>query len=99
MYPGPLPGGFQRPQALMAAPGFYPAPGYTPGQQQQSSYQPPTPANWSLWTGSGWDQQSLANTFNTMTLTPPPTTQDWVVDSGTSHHSTLSVGNISHPVL
>jgi hypothetical protein len=34
MYPGPLPGGFQCPQALMAAPGYYPAPGYTPGQQQ-----------------------------------------------------------------
>jgi hypothetical protein len=32
MYPGPLSGGFQRPQALMAAPGYYPAPGYTPGQ-------------------------------------------------------------------
>jgi hypothetical protein len=29
MYPGPLPGGFQRPQALMAAPGYYPAPGDT----------------------------------------------------------------------
>jgi hypothetical protein len=34
MYPGPLSGGFQRPQALMAAPGYYPALGYTPGQQQ-----------------------------------------------------------------
>jgi hypothetical protein len=34
MYPDPLPGGFQRPQALMAVPGYYPAPGYTPGQQQ-----------------------------------------------------------------
>jgi hypothetical protein len=32
MYPGPLPGGFQRPQALMAAPGYYTAPRYTPGQ-------------------------------------------------------------------
>jgi hypothetical protein len=32
MYPGPLPGGFQRLQALMAAPGYYPALGYTPRQ-------------------------------------------------------------------
>jgi hypothetical protein len=32
MYLDPFPGGFQRPQALMAAPGYYPAPGYTPGQ-------------------------------------------------------------------
>jgi hypothetical protein len=76
MYPGPLLGGFQRPQALMVAPDYYPAPGYTPGQQQQASYQPPAPANWSPWTGSGWDQQLLANSFNTMALTPPPTTQD-----------------------
>jgi hypothetical protein len=97
MYPGPLPGGFQRPQALMATPDYYPAPGYTPGQQQQTSYQPPAPANWSPWTGSGWDQQSLTNSFNTMALTPPPVTQDWVVDSGASHHSTPSAGNISHP--
>jgi hypothetical protein len=50
MYPGPLLGGFQHPQALMAALGYYPALGYTPGQQQQASYQPPTPANWSPWT-------------------------------------------------
>jgi hypothetical protein len=81
----------------MAAPGYYPAPGYTPGQQHQASYQAPTPANWSPWTGSGWDQQSLANSFNTMALTPPPTTQDWVADSGASHHSTPSAGHISHP--
>jgi hypothetical protein len=40
MYPGPLPGGFQRPQALMAAPSYYPAPGYTLGQQQHAPYQP-----------------------------------------------------------
>jgi hypothetical protein len=32
-----------------------------------------------------------------MALTPPPTTQDWVTDSGASHHSTPSAGNISHP--
>jgi hypothetical protein len=45
----------------------------------------------------GWDQQSLASSFNTLMLTPPPTaTQDWVADSGASHHSTPSAGNISH---
>jgi hypothetical protein len=99
MYPGPLPGGFQRPQALMAAPGYYPAPEYTTGQQQQAPYQPPTPANWSPWTGSGWDQQSLGNSFSILALTPPPTTQDWVADSDASHHSTRQLV-ISHtPVL
>jgi hypothetical protein len=97
MYPDPLPGSFQRPQALMAAPGYYTTPGYMLGQQQQAPYQPPAPANWSPWTGSGWDQQSLAISFNTLVLTPPPTaTQDWVADSGASHHSTPSAGNISH---
>jgi hypothetical protein len=45
MYPGPLPGGFQRLQALMATPDYYTAPGYMPGQQQQAPYQPPAPAN------------------------------------------------------
>jgi hypothetical protein len=74
MYPGPLPGGFQRPQALMAVPGYYTASEYMPGQkQQQAPYQPPAPANWSPWTDLGWDQQSLANSFNTLVLTPPPT--------------------------
>jgi hypothetical protein len=46
--------------------------------------------------GTGWDQQSLANSFSTMALHPPPTSiQDWVVDSGATHHTTPSVGNIS----
>jgi hypothetical protein len=46
----------------------------------------------------GWDQQSLAHSFNIMTLHPPPTlVQDWVADSGATHHTTPSVGNISTP--
>jgi hypothetical protein len=33
-----------------------------------------------------------------MTLQPPPTSvQDWVADSGVSHHTTPSAGNISKP--
>jgi hypothetical protein len=44
----------------------------------------------------GWDQQSLAHSFNTMVLHPPPTSvQDWVADSGATYHTTSSVGNIS----
>jgi hypothetical protein len=46
-------------------------------------------------------QQSLANSFITMALHPPPTSvQDWVADSGATHHTTLSAGNIStlHPL-
>jgi hypothetical protein len=46
----------------------------------------------------GWDQQSLTNSFSTMALQPPHiTVNDWVVDSGASHHITHSVGNISNP--
>jgi hypothetical protein len=46
----------------------------------------------------GWDQQSLTHSFNTMVLHPPSTlVQDWVADSGATHHTTPSVGNISTP--
>jgi hypothetical protein len=43
----------------------------------------------------------MANSFSTMALHPPPTSvQDWVADSNATHHTTLSVGNIStlHPL-
>jgi hypothetical protein len=57
----------------------------------------PSPS-WISWNDVGWDQQSLANSFNTMMLQPPPTSvQDWGADSGASHHTTRSAGNISKP--
>jgi hypothetical protein len=38
------------------------------------------------------------NFFNTMALQPPHNSvNDWVADSGASHHTTYSVGNISNP--
>jgi hypothetical protein len=43
----------------------------------------------------------MANSFSSMALHPPPTSvQDWVADSGVTHHTTPSVGNIStlHPL-
>jgi hypothetical protein len=60
---------------------------------------PPAPSpDWNPWVSAGWDQQSLAHSFNTMTLHPPPTSvQDWVADSSVTHHITPSVGNISTP--
>jgi hypothetical protein len=46
----------------------------------------------------GWDQQSLANSFSTIALQPPHNSvNDWVADSGASHHTTHSVDNISNP--
>jgi hypothetical protein len=84
----------------MATPGPYLSPGFLLGQQQQL-YQQAAPApspGWNPWVGVGWDQQSLAHSFNTMTLYPPSTSvQDWVADSGATHHTTPSIGNISTP--
>jgi hypothetical protein len=45
------------------------------------------------WTGS-WDQQSLGNSFNTMTMVPPAVT-NWVADSGASNHTTSDAGNLT----
>jgi hypothetical protein len=41
-----------------------------------------------------WDQQSLANSFNTMTMVPPAVT-DWVADHSASNHTTLDAGNLT----
>jgi hypothetical protein len=100
VYPDSVPTGQQCPQAFMATPGPYSSPGFLPGQQQ-ALYQQAAPApspGWNPWVGAGWDQQWLAHSFNTMVLHPPPTSvQDWVADSGATHHTTPSVGNISTP--
>jgi hypothetical protein len=47
---------------------------------------------WLPWMGV-WDQQSLANFFNTMALTPPVVT-DWVVNSDASNHTTLNADSL-----
>jgi hypothetical protein len=75
----------------VATPGLYASPSLLSGpQQQQPLYQQaaPTPG-WNPWLGANWDQQSLANSFSTMALHPPPTlVQNWVTDSGATHHTT-----------
>jgi hypothetical protein len=45
-----------------------------------------------------WDQQSLANSFNTMALTPPVVT-GWVMNSDASNHTTSDASNLTsvHP--
>ena len=41
-----------------------------------------------------WDQNSLASTFSTVTLTPPA--NDWYLDTGASSHMTSHDGTLSH---
>jgi hypothetical protein len=109
MWPGPSAGASApRPTAsqqvfFAAAP---PAAPSTPPQPQQgllphlgSSDQP----MWGPWT-NGWDAQSLASSFSTMTLAPPTSVSDWVADSGASYHTTLDACILSstspaHPSL
>jgi hypothetical protein len=81
----------------MATPGLYASSDPLFGPQQQPLYQQAAPGpGWNPWLGASRDQQSLANSFTFMALHPPPTSvQDWVVDSGATHHTTPSVGNIS----
>jgi hypothetical protein len=90
MYPGTSP---------MATTGPYTLPGFVLEPQQLYQQAPPAPPlSWAPWNGVGWDQQSLANSFSTMALQPPHNSvNDWVADSGASHHTTHSVGNISNP--
>ncbi|WVZ65832.1 hypothetical protein U9M48_015133 [Paspalum notatum var. saurae] len=48
------------------------------------------PATWPV----GWDQVALAQSFSTMGLTPPVST-DWIADSGASFHTTPDAGILS----
>jgi hypothetical protein len=41
-----------------------------------------------------WNQQLLANSFNTMTMVPPAVT-DWVANFGASNHTTSNTGNLT----
>jgi hypothetical protein len=60
---------------------------------QQRAPAPSTLVTWSPWMGSS-DQQSLANSFNTMTMVPPVVT-DWVDEFGASNHTTSDAGNLT----
>jgi hypothetical protein len=75
MYPDPVPTGQQHPHAFVTTPALYASLGLLSGpQQQQPLYQQVTPTlGWNPWLGASWDQQSLANSFSTIALHPPPT--------------------------
>jgi hypothetical protein len=62
------------------------------GQQQAPA--PSALTAWSPWMGL-WDQQSLVNSFNPITIVPLAVT-DWVADSGASNHTTSDAGNLTY---
>ncbi|XP_021306364.1 proline-rich protein 36, partial [Sorghum bicolor] len=93
MWPGSAPGGSRSPpprapppqHALAAYYASPPAPGaFYPAQPQAAS---PT---WSPWT-----PESLASAFSTVALTPPPSSSEWVFDSGASSHIAGNPGMVT----
>lgn len=50
------------------------------------------------WRGGSWDQSSLINNFNTISLTSPPSATKWYADSGVGSHmaNIASILNFSH---
>jgi hypothetical protein len=63
------------------------------------TYQAPSASPWSTpWNpthGGSWNQDSLAHSFNTMTLNPPAPSSEWYADSGVGSHMTADTGNLS----
>jgi hypothetical protein len=68
-----------------------------PPQQVSPTFTPPIPppplAALTPWMSSR-HQQPLVHSFHTMTMVPPVVI-DWVVDSGTSNHTTFSAANLT----
>ena len=97
MWPGSTAGGVRGPppravqpappqQALMTgAPPAYFAP--PPGS---GTYYPQVSPAWVPWSPEG-----LASAFSTVSLTPPPSSSDWVIDSGASSHITANPGMVT----
>jgi hypothetical protein len=63
----------------------------TPSVFSGAPYQP---APWNPTHGGAWNQDALAQNFNTMTLQQPPPSE-WYADSGAGSHMTTDAGKIS----
>jgi hypothetical protein len=59
------------------------------------AYQVSPAAPWNPTHGGSWNQDSLAQSFNTMTLTSPAQSE-WYADSGAGSHMTADAGNLSN---
>ncbi|XP_021318327.1 uncharacterized protein LOC110436210 [Sorghum bicolor] len=96
MWPGSTPGGprGQPPRAILPTPSQQPLLAGVPHayinapSAPGSYYQAPQAPTWSPWT-----PEYLANAFSTVSLTPPPTSLDWVIDSGASSHIASNPGS------
>jgi hypothetical protein len=64
---------------------------------QQQALAPSAPTTWSPWMGS-WDQQSLVNSFSTMSIVPPAVT-NWVANSDASNHTISDVDYLTYIAL
>jgi len=102
MWPGSTAGGARGPppravqpapppqQALVAGvPPVY----FAPPPASETYYPPPPQAPSPAW--SPWTPEGPANAFSTVTLTPPPSSSNWVIDAGASSHITANPGG--HP--
>jgi hypothetical protein len=56
----------------------------------------PASTPWNPIHGGSWHQDSLAQSFNTMTLNPPASSSEWYADSGAGSHMTSDAGKLSN---
>jgi hypothetical protein len=63
-------------------------------QGPSAPYQTAAQAPWNPTHGGAWNQDSLVQSFNTMSLTPPAPSE-WYADSGAGSHMTADTGKLS----
>jgi len=100
MWPGSTAGGAHGPPPRAAQPaplqqalvvGVPPA--YFTPPPASGSYNPQPPQATPAW--APWTLEGLANAFSTVSPTPPPSSSDWVIDSGDSSHITANPGMVT----
>jgi hypothetical protein len=94
--PPPQPAFAAFPQYGAPGGGFY-GTGYPPSYGGSASsaptFQGAPSTPWNPIHGGAWNQDSLAQSFNTMTLHPPPPSE-WYADSGAGSHMSADAGKL-----